>query len=114
MDRLEQTGAAVQQLTLTEPAQHRYLLGELLGTGTAGKVVVGVEQTTGAEYAVKVLHKLRGQKDRTEQIKQEVRMGRDDCNVQSGLAAAAGLHVPGVAVCVRRRLLPGLELLACP
>lgn len=41
-------------------------------------------------------------------------MGREDCNVQSGLAAAAGLRVLGVAVCVCRRLLPGRKLLACP
>lgn len=62
----------LQQMTLTEPAQHKYMLGELLGSGTAAKVVVGTDTVTQAQYAVKILPKLRGQKNRTEQIKAEV------------------------------------------
>jgi len=56
---------------LTEP-QHKYLLGELLGSGTAARVVVGTDVATQAQYAVKILPKLRGAKNRTEQIQQEV------------------------------------------
>jgi hypothetical protein len=60
------------RVSLAEP-QHKYMLGELLGTGTAGRVVVGTDAATQAQYAVKILSKLRGAKDRTDQIKQEVR-----------------------------------------
>lgn len=56
---------------LAEP-QHKYLLGELLGSGTAARVVVGTDQATQAQYAVKILPKQRGAKNRTEQIKQEI------------------------------------------
>lgn len=52
--------------------QHKYLLGELLGSGTAARVVVGTDTATQAQYAVKILPKQRGAKNRTEQIKQEV------------------------------------------
>lgn len=58
---------------LAEP-QHKYLLGELLGSGTAARVVVGTDTATQAQYAVKILPKQRAAKNRTEQIKQEVRV----------------------------------------
>jgi serine/threonine protein kinase len=64
---LQETGTR----PFAEP-QHKYLLGELLGSGTAARVVVGTDTATQAQYAVKMLPKQRGAKNRTEQIKQEV------------------------------------------
>jgi hypothetical protein len=66
------------RVSLAEP-QHKYMLGELLGTGTAGRVVVGTDAATRAQYAVKILSKLRGAKNRTDQIKQEVRSRLSAC-----------------------------------
>lgn len=66
-DTLQET----ETRSFAEP-QHKYLLGELLGSGTAARVVVGTDTATQAQYAVKILPKQRGAKNRTEQIKQEV------------------------------------------
>lgn len=74
-DSLQQTDRhqhQQQHINISEPPQHKYLLGEVLGSGSAARVVVGTETATQAQYAVKILQKNRGSKNRTQQIQQEV------------------------------------------
>lgn len=49
-----------------------YTMGELLGQGTHAKVHAVTDKATGEQYAVKVLRKHDGRKDRTAQIEMEV------------------------------------------
>jgi serine/threonine protein kinase len=58
---------------LKEEPQKRYILGELLGSGTAAHVHVGTDTATGLQHAVKILPKRKGTKDKTKLIKAEVR-----------------------------------------
>lgn len=55
------------------PKRAQYVLGELLGRGTAGSVFVGTDAATGAQAAVKRLTKWRNGRDRTRLIREEVR-----------------------------------------
>lgn len=66
--------ADTSSLVSAEPptVQKKYILGELLGSGTAGQVHVGTESQSGLQYAVKVLPKRKGSKDRTKVIRSEV------------------------------------------
>jgi serine/threonine protein kinase len=59
---------------LKEEPQKRYILGELLGSGTAAHVHVGTDTATGLQHAVKILPKRKGTKDKTKLIKAEVRI----------------------------------------
>lgn len=52
--------------------EHRYILGELLGSGTAAHVHVGTCPASGQQVAVKCLPKRKGRKDKTALIKAEV------------------------------------------
>lgn len=66
--------ADASSLVSAEPAelQKKYILGELLGSGTAAHVHVGTDSQTGLQYAVKILPKRKGSRDRTELIRFEV------------------------------------------
>lgn len=61
----------VQTAPVRKEPRHRYQLGELLGAGTAARVVVGMNEA-GEQYAVKIQDKLKGSRSRVEQINAEV------------------------------------------
>jgi hypothetical protein len=54
------------------PVRPRYVLGELLGSGTAASVFVGTNTASGMQAAVKRLPKWRNGRERTQLIKDEV------------------------------------------
>jgi hypothetical protein len=89
---------------LKEEPQKRYILGELLGSGTAAHVHVGTDTATGLQHAVKILPKRKGTKDKTKLIKAEVRgpfgITRDDV-----CRHAYCVVVAGTVVKVSKRLL---------
>lgn len=62
-----------EAVRVKEEPQKRYILGELLGSGTAAHVHVGTDTATGLQHAVKILPKRKGTKDKTKLIKAEVR-----------------------------------------
>lgn len=71
--------ADTSSLVSTETAEHqkKYILGELLGSGTAAHVHAGTDSQTGLQYAVKILPKRKGGRDRTQLIRSEVRGAQD-------------------------------------
>lgn len=63
-----------EAVRVKEEPQKRYILGELLGSGTAAHVHVGTDTATGLQHAVKILPKRKGTKDKTKLIKAEIQI----------------------------------------
>jgi serine/threonine protein kinase len=79
-NRVALVDSPVQSEPREEPPK-RYVLGELLGAGTAGSVFCATETQSGLQYAVKQISKAKGSRDRTRLVQKEVELSKilGDC-----------------------------------